>query len=223
MNAISASFGQRSSSEPTKSAFLAWQCRARQIVMRENGGRPDAAVTPELTLYGESVPFRRIVTVLPRRQEFSKTPEIRHLVQQTPDPRQRHDKAIEFFSEAYYQNSREFSGLLTATFSPISSSAKTIESAARCVLMFDAYGHRFDLDCAVRRLGHSDHAYDATRWHNLLFNPNLDPQIIVLGFEFDRQVNTAEPDIARKQKPRSGQVADGYGAEGRRVDSVTGQ
>ena len=33
---------------PLKTEFLKWQCRVRQIVMRENNGRPDEGMVPSL-------------------------------------------------------------------------------------------------------------------------------------------------------------------------------
>ena len=37
-----------------RDSFLRWQCRVRQIAMREASGRPDDAVTPALTLPGQA-------------------------------------------------------------------------------------------------------------------------------------------------------------------------
>jgi hypothetical protein len=172
--------------------FLRWQCRVRQIAMREARGKPDNAVTPALTLAGQTEPMGHIITVLCKWGGYSKTPEMRHMVKRTNDPAQRRDKAIEYFSSTYYQNIREFSDALTATFPPASQGAQTITEAGECTLSFSAYSQRFDLFCSVSQLGEKNPLFQATYWHNLLFNPNLHPQTTVLQFKPDWDRSTAQ-------------------------------
>ena len=117
---------------PLRDAFLRWQCRVRQISMRENFGRPDGAIKPRLTLNSDSEPKGNIITVLSRTPSHSKTPEMRHMVQSIFDPSQRRDKAIQFFSEIYYQKFQQFSDTLTAAFSPDSPVAEVICAAKAC-------------------------------------------------------------------------------------------
>ena len=52
-----------------RDAFLKWQCLIRQILVRQNQGRPDTAVTPAVVLKGETDIFYHVITVL------SKTPQ----------------------------------------------------------------------------------------------------------------------------------------------------
>ena len=153
--------------------------------MRENFGRPDGAIKPRLTLNRDSEPVGNIITVLSKNPSHSKTPEMRHMVQSIFDPSQRRDKAIQFFSEIYYQKPRQFSDTLTAAFSPDSPVAEVICAAKACSLTFDSYGQRFDLDCTVSTLTKKNPLFQATWWHNLLFNPNLNSHIAILGFEPD--------------------------------------
>ena len=47
-----------------RDAFLRWQCRVRQMAMRDNAGRPGEGMIPELTLAGDREPMGGIVTVL---------------------------------------------------------------------------------------------------------------------------------------------------------------
>ena len=178
---------------PLRDMFIRWQCRVRQIAMRQNGGRPDDAVMPELTLPGASEPLGHVITVLSKGPAASKTPELQHMVRYTNDPAQRRDKALQFLSETYYQKPREFSDILTATFPPGSAGAKAIVAAGRCSLAFSAYNQRFDLRCTVLELTTGDALYEATWWHNLLFNPNLHPDTIVLGFKPDWEESMAQP------------------------------
>lgn len=173
--------------------FLRWQCRVRQIAMRDARGKPDDAVTPALTLAGETEPMGHIITVMSKWGAYSKTPELKHMVKRTHDPAQRREKAIEYFSSSYFQNIHEFSDSLTATFPPDSPGAQIIEQAGECTLCFEAYSQRYDIVCSVSRLGINNPMYQATYWHNLLFNPNLHPQISVLQFkpDWDRSAATS--------------------------------
>lgn len=183
--------GLPSTRNPLKDAFLRWQCRVRQIAMRERQGRPDDAIMPALTLPGETAPLGHVVTVLSKAPSFSKTPELMHMVKRTHDPAQRREKAIELFSETYFQKPKEFSDVLTAAFGPNSEAAERIAAAGGCTLTFEAYSQGFDLKCEARKLGRNDPMYQATWWHNLLFNPNLHPETDVLAFRPDWDKSTS--------------------------------
>jgi hypothetical protein len=173
--------------------FLRWQCRCRQIDMREAMGRPGDAVTPALTLPGETAPLGHVITVLNRAWARSLTPELMHLCRSTQDPAQRREKALAFFAAAYFQSAAEFTDELTATFPPASPGAARIAETGACRLDFAAYNQAFALECRVRRLepGHPLHA--ATWWHNLLFNPALPSDTVILAFKPDWEASGATP------------------------------
>ena len=166
-----------------KMEFLRWQCRVRQIAMRENGGRPDSSVTPVLSLNGTNERLARLVTVISKLPGYSKVAEMRHMVKSTHDPAQRREKAVEFFSGGYYQTAHEFSDTLTATFPPEIKQPEEIFSSKNCTLVFESYGQRFDLLCMVSVLSFESPYFQATWWHNLLFNSRLHPNTVVLGFQ----------------------------------------
>jgi hypothetical protein len=176
-----------------RDSFLRWQCRVRQIMMREDQGRPGDAITPALTLAGAGAPMGQVITVMSKSPQFSKTPEMRHMVRRTNDPAQRRDAALTFFSEYYYQKAAEFSDILTATFPPESPGAAAIRDAGRVILTFAAYSQRYELECRVWNLARHNPLHQATYWHNLLFNPGLAADTIILGFEPDWARSRAEP------------------------------
>ena len=126
---------------------------------------------------------------------YSKTPEMRHMVQSNFDPAHRRESAIQFFSEMYYQKARQFSDVLTATFQSNSPVAEIICGANTCSLMFESYGQRFDLVCAVSTLNKGDPLFEATWWHNMLFNPSLDPSTVILSFKPNWANSSAEPNF----------------------------
>ena len=182
-----------SANEMLKEHFLRWQCRVRQINMREHEGKPDDAVMPEVTLKGEQQPLGHIITVMSKKQEYSRVPELKHMVRRTNDPADRRKNALTLFSETYYQKATEFSDILTSTFVPASEGAKSIRRAGQCVLNFSAYQQRYELSCKVWRLSEHNPLWQATYWHNMLFNPALSPDTIILGFEPDWARCNAEP------------------------------
>ena len=185
MNSIAPIHENSETWTPLRDQFMGWQCRVRQIAMRENLGRPDDAIAPYAYSEVTSESLGQIVTVICKLQAHSKTPELQHIFRHTNDPAERRDKALQLLSETYYQKHREFSDMLVATFTPNSYVAKALEKAGKCYLEFNAYGHRFKLRCKVTKLGSSHPYYQATWWHNILFNPNLNPDILILGFEPD--------------------------------------
>jgi len=115
------------------------------------------------------------------------------MVRRTNDPAQRRQSALNFFTETYYQRAAEFSDILTATFPPGSPGAAAIRDAGRATMTFEAYSQRFDLDCRVWSLAEHNPLWQATYWHNSLFNPNLPTDAVILGFEPDWSRSSAEP------------------------------
>lgn len=176
-----------------RDAFLGWQCRVRQIVMREGMGRPGPGIMPDVTLPGEAEPLGAIITVLCKSPQYSLTPELRHMAARTNDPAQRREAALRYFSETYYQKSHEFSDILTATFPPGSPGAARLHGARRATLTFAAYAQRWDLDCRVWLLGENNPLWQATFAHNRLFNPDLPGDTVILGFEPDWSRAIADP------------------------------
>lgn len=195
MTSVAALLGVAPKKHPLRDAFLKWQCRVRQIAMRDKAGRPDEGAMPALTLQGESEPMGHIITVMSKVGQYSKTPELKHIAKRTHDPAQRREKALEFFSETYYQKGREFSDMLTATFPAGSEGAATIRKAGHVTLTFEAYNQRFDLQTRVWKLAKRNPLWEATWWHNHLFNPDLTSDVTVLAFEPDWDASTASPEI----------------------------
>ena len=196
MTTLAAALGTSYRDHPLKDAFLKWQCRVRQIAMRDAEGRPDDAIMPALSLPGADKPMGHVITILNKAPGHSVTAEMVHMAAKTHDPAQRREQALRFFSATYYQKHREFSDLLTATFPPGSPGAAAIRAAKRCRLEFEAYAQRFTLDCKVWRLADHNPLHQATMAHNRLFNPALPPDTEILGFEPDWDASSADPPVA---------------------------
>lgn len=173
--------------------FLGWQCRLRQLAVREADGRPTAGMRPELRLGAGAPPLGAITTLIQRRAPGDATAQFRHMVRKTQDPAERRDAGLKMLAAAYYQRSQEFSDQLTALFGPDSPIAEQLLATGHCLLSFEQYSQSYALPCAVRALAEDDPAYQATYWHNALFNPALPGGVRVLGFQPDWALAEAEP------------------------------
>ena len=162
--------------------FMKFQCRARQMIMRDNLGRPDDSITPTIYLKGNTKPITKIITLIHKLPEYSALSELMHIARKTNDPSQRRDQAVKLLSASYYQKHREFTDVLTATFAPNSNLAEILISVGSCRLLFDAYSHKFESNFTVNNLERSEFLFRSTIMHNQLFNPNLHPETIVLSF-----------------------------------------
>ena len=184
-----------SANEQLRDGFLRWQCRIRQIAMRSHDGRPTSGMTPLVSSADESTPtpVARVITVLCKRPEHSVTMELRHMARRTHDPAERRESALKFLAERYYQSSREFSDILTASFPPDSGTAAALLAHGECRLAFEQFSQRFDVHCTVRRLSPNNPLREATFWHNLLFNPRLSGDCVILGFAPDWPKSEADP------------------------------
>ena len=162
--------------------FIKFQCRARQMIMRDNFGKPDESIIPKLYLKDQKDPICRIITLIHKLPEFSLLSELMHIAKKTNDPSQRREQAVKLLSSSYYQKHKEFSDVLTATFAPDSEIATTLVSKGVCRLSFNAFSHDFDIVFNVFKLEKSEFLYHSTISHNQLFNVNIHPETIVLSF-----------------------------------------
>ncbi len=196
MKLLAANMSDSLSSSPLRKAFLKWQCRVRQMAMRDAAGRPDEGIMPTIILPGSDAPLGQVITILNKTPAHSVTPELNHMIAKTNDPAQRREQAIRFLSASYYQRASEFSDVLTATFQPGSAGAAEMRRAGKFTLLFAAYAQRFELACEVSELRPGEALYQATMAHNKLFNPALSPATEVLGFVPDWSRSSSEPAYA---------------------------
>ena len=173
--------------------FLGWQCRLRQLAVREAGGRPTSGMCPELRLTEDGPPLGTITTLILRLEPAEATAQFRHMARKTQDPAERYDSALKMLAAAYYQRPREFSDRLTALFGPGSEIAEQALAARHCRLEFEQYSQRYTLPCDLRALAEDDPAFQATYWHNALFNPALPAGVRVLAFLPDWARAEADP------------------------------
>ena len=160
--------------------FLAWQCRQRQISVRHEGGRPTNAMRPLVLIDGKSL--TQIVVVFNKRESDTVTLEFRYMVLKTQDPVDRYSAALRKLAEAYYQHPHEFSDCLTALFSAKSKLVDQLLLTKKCELEFDYQRQYYRIPCSVENLPEHHPDYQATYWHNRLFNPAMPSGVQVICF-----------------------------------------
>jgi hypothetical protein len=184
---------KRPSDHPICAHFLEWQCRIRQVAMREDGGRPSPGMQPRV-LHGSGLEMAPALTVLmiPKEPEES-TAFFRYQVMKTPDPRTVYERALIFLQADYFQDPDAFSDRLASVLSAGASLAASLLEEGKCILVFEQGRQRYQLPCKVRELKPGSAAREAAIWHNRLFNPALPDTVHVLGFQPDWASAGADP------------------------------
>jgi hypothetical protein len=176
-----------------RESFLGWQCRLRQIAVREHGGRPSPGMRPALAVDADEGVASSIVVLIVEKDPARATEQLRHIFRQTHDPRIRYDRALALLCAGYFQFPRNFSDVLTASFGPESTTVACLTRLGRCVLDFDQFGQRYRLPCSVQPLARDAAAYQATYWHNALFDRRILAEAPILGFRPDWRRAEAVP------------------------------
>ena len=174
--------------------FVGWQCRLRQFSVREESGRPSSGMQPDIAL-PDGIGFEAVKLLIVRGDPTIFNQEFRHMIRRTSDPKQRYDSALKYLSSNYYQHPEEFSDRPTALFASGSRAGAAMLDAGHVTMLFAEKKQSYKIPAEVRRLTEPDHAWQATYWHNHLFNARLPAEIDVLQFVPDWVHATAEPPV----------------------------
>jgi len=166
----------------TREGFLRWQCRVRQFAARRAAGQPAPGMRPTVLTLERTELADGIITVLVERDPERSIDLFRQIYRRTHDPAERRAAMLETLAGAYFQQPMRFSDTLTSLFLSGSALAARFTAAADCLLVFDDGITRFSLTCRVDDLGRKHPFYQATWYHNALFNPNLPGDARVLAF-----------------------------------------
>ncbi len=178
-------------SDRLRLAFLGWQCRLRQLAVREDEARPSAGMRPRLWVAGQDA--GAITVVLTPIEPAVSTDEFRHIVRRTHDPRERYQAALRYLQSSHFQEPRQFDDRLTAVFAIEAELPKKLAGRRDCELAFEQFSQRYWLTCQAELLDPESQAFQATYWHNALFNPGLPAEVQVLSFRPDWSLVRAEP------------------------------
>ena len=183
---------QSPADQDLRDQFLAWQCRIRQIAMRQDGGRPSAGMRPRLLGKASREILPALTVILIPRDPAESTTFFRFQVMRSADPRELHERALGYLQADYFQRPATFSDRLLAILPERSRVAATLVAERRCILAFEQFSQAYRLPCAVSALRPGDSARDAAIWHNRLFNPALPETVHVVAFKPDWASATAD-------------------------------
>ena len=171
--------------EDLSAQFLSWQCRLRQIAMRDDEGRPSQGMRPKvLDAKGKEI-LDSIVVLIVRKQPGESTEFFKFQVQKQNDPQDIYKKGLIYLQATHYHRAVEFDDEMCGLFSPGSAQAQQLLQANACMLEFAQFNQKYKLPCTIRQLTNSEPAFEAALWHNRLFNPNLSNDVEIVGFKPD--------------------------------------
>jgi len=162
--------------------FISWQCRLRKKSVRELGGRPTPGMSAGVHSISGGKEKGRINFLIVKQEPESTTSEFRHIILKTQDCADWISNGLRILAERHYQDDFNFSDELTALFGIDSSLADALTTAGQCHLKITEGSIEQEFDFNVREIGEKESAYQATYWHNHLFNPSIPGRVRVLGF-----------------------------------------
>ena len=165
--------------------FLTWQCRIRQIAMREEEGRPSQGMRPRVLDENGHEMSAGIIVLLVREDSFESSEFLKFQVQKYNDPQDVYKKALIFLQSTHYHRAAEFSDEMTGLFGSDSALVERMLSDQPVILEFTQFNQTYKVPCAPRLLAEDDPAYQATLWHNRVFNPNIGANIQIIAFKPD--------------------------------------
>jgi len=172
--------------------FLRWQCRLRQIAMREEDGRPSRGMQASVWLGGGIRLIEAMNILLIPGEPDESTAFFRFQVKKTHDPKQVMEKGLQFLQSTYYHHAPSFRDEMTALFPHHSATADKLVEAGQCLLVFEQFNQTFKLVCTTRKLEVNEDGWQATYWHNHMFNANLPGDVTIIGFTPDWEKSISE-------------------------------
>lgn len=163
-------------------SFINWQCRLRKLSMREKAGRPGPGMSAGIHAVAGGDEQARMNFLINRGDSADRTAEFRHIIRKTHDSRDWIKNGLRILAELHYHETDQFGNDLTALFSDDSPTAYALLKAGQCRLKFAEGSIEYEFDFDVRSLDQDDELFQATYWHNHLFNPALPGKVRVLAF-----------------------------------------
>ena len=171
--------------------FLGWQCRIRQHAVRIEDGRPSQGMQPSVVVDNEIIAN---LTVLINKKELAElVTEFSYIYKKTDDPALRRKDLLKVLVAGYFQQLEEFSDRLTALFSPNSEITNKLLGVRGVLLYFNQQNQQYKIPCSAQELNSEDPEFQATFWHNSIFNANLPANVRILAFTPDWSKVQADP------------------------------
>ena len=178
---------------PIQNYFIGWQCRVREFALRNEEGKPNGGMRPQIELKNGEVVFPAATLLIIPDHTDQTIRQFRFMALKTHDPKERYIKALQLLAAKFYQNAEDFSGAMSGIFSRSSEEVEELEKHQYCIIKFDYQQQDFKIPCHVNVLPKNEPVHEFTYWHNYLFNPNLSPEVKVLHFKPDWEKTVSEP------------------------------
>lgn len=172
--------------------FLRWQCRLRQIAMRKDDGKPSPGMQASVWLGGGENLLSAMNMMLVQGDPEESTAFFKFQMKKSHDPKQVLEKGLQFLQSAYYHHAPSFRDEMTALFPKASGVADRLVEEGQCLLQFEQFNQVFKLVCTTRRLEEEEESWQATFWHNAMFNAKLPGDPTIIGFTPHWDKSTAE-------------------------------
>lgn len=166
--------------------------------MREGEGRPSVGMRPRVLDKQGNELSAGIIVLIVRENPLESTAFLKFQVQKHNDPQDVYKKALIYLQSTHYHRAIEFSDEMTALFGPNSQLVDKVINDNACTLAFEQFNQRYLIPCRPRTLDPNEDAYQATLWHNRVFNPNLGDDITIIGFQPDWDEAAALQEQARR-------------------------
>ncbi len=150
--------------------------------MRELGGRPTAGMSAGVYAVAGGDEQSRMNFLIMRTETGDRTRELRHIVRKTPDSAEWMKHGLRILAERHYHDEDQFENRLTALFGLESTLGYALTRAGQCRLKFAEGSIEYEFEFDVVSLDEEDPLFEATYWHNHLFNPALPGRVRVLAF-----------------------------------------
>lgn len=165
--------------------FIGWQCRIRQMAVRNYDGMPMPAMRPRVSSRkGEVLSVATTLLLVPEEAGPSLA-FLRFQLQKTPDHKQARAAVVGYLAGEFYQLPELFSDEMTAVFTAGSELAAGMLKRKEVLLDFEQYSQSYRMFAKVRKLALREEARDFSLWHARAFNPNIPADSLVLGFRPD--------------------------------------
>jgi len=153
--------------------------------MREGEGRPSQGMRPRVLDAEGNELSAGITLLIIRENSLESTEFLKFQTQKHNDPQDVYKKSLIYLQSTHYHGALEFSDEMTGLFSIGSPLTERLRTEGKCVLQFSQFNQVYTLPCAVRTMDPLEPAYQATLWHNRVFNPNIGSDIEIIGFAPD--------------------------------------
>src|SRR5262245_19360771 len=144
------------SNQALRDYFLGWQCRLRQMAMRDYGGEPLPGMRPKVSAKTGRIIAPAIIVLLIEREPRASTGFLKFQVQKNNEAERAFEAGVKYLGEDYYQRPEMFSDEMTAVFAAQSPVAQATVRACEVLFDFAQFSQTFRMFCRVRLLKPTD-------------------------------------------------------------------